>query len=357
VREINRIALKDLDERAGAYRLGPVKITGTDFEPPPPSELPPYMEKLAAELREPPTDKSVVHFAAEMHGKLVAIHPFVDGNGRTARLLMNAILMDAGLPPSIINFQDKERYLDCLAESNHGDLSAMVTLLAETVEASLEELRTPEPPTIEPPMTEQPALPVVEARPSSQRLAEIMRKRILRISADRNTRYEAWRAGFEAFREELRSRCFSFNELYSNTLYRISFTAYDTLPFEKYESLLRGARTPRTWLLGTTLSSEFRRERFVFFFQILSDQFRKVSEKSTFGKLVPSTDVTLSVSRWSDGMFHRLREEPIKLREIAYFEGQLVFLVSEGPGALAVECRPAAEVVDDFLADAVEAFL
>ena len=95
----------------------------------------------------------------------------------------------------------------------------------------------------------------------------------------------------------------------------------------------------------------------MFFFQILSDQFRKVSEKSTFGKLVPSTDVTLSVSRWSDGMFHRLREEPIKLREIAYFEGQLVFLVSEGPGALAVECRPAAEVVDDFLADAVEAFL
>jgi hypothetical protein len=357
VREINKIALRGLDERAGAYRSGPVKITGTEFEPPPASELAPYMEKLAGELKEGPGARTVVHFAAEMHSKLVAIHPFVDANGRTARLLMNAILLDAGLPPGIIFFQDKGRYLDCLAESNRGDLSAMVILLAETVEAGLDELRTPEAPTIEPVAVEQPPLPVVESRPTSQRLADVMRKRIARLSVDRQARYEAWRAGFEAFREELRLSCFHFNKLYSNTLYRISYTPYDTLPFDKYETLLRGARTPRTWLLGIQLSSDLRRERFVFLFRPFSDPFRTVAEKSPFAKSVPPSDVTLGVSRWSDGMLHRLREEPIKLREVAYFDGQLVFLVSDGSGNLRVESRPAAEAVDDFLADAVEAFL
>jgi hypothetical protein len=315
------------------------------------------MEKLSAELKVGAGDKSLVHFAAEMHSKLVAIHPFVDGNGRTARLLMNAILRDGGLPPSIINFQDKERYLDCLAESNRGDLSAMVTLIAETVEAGLDLLGVSEEHAIEDPMMDQPPLPVVEARPSSQRLAEIMRKRIARLSADRQTRYDAWRAGFEAFREELGSRCFSFNGLYANTAYRISYVAYDTLSFEKYESLLRGTRTPRTWLLGIELRSELHRERFVFFFQALSDHFRRTAEKSTFAKSVPPTDVTLTVSRWSDGMFHRLHEEPVKLREVAYFEGQLLFLVSDGSGSLSVASLPAAEAVDDFLADAVDTFL
>jgi fido (protein-threonine AMPylation protein) len=357
IREINRIALKKIDDRGGAYRVGPVKISGTEFEPPQAGELPPHMERLAAELKTGPGDRTVVHFAAEMHTKLVWLHPFVDGNGRTARLLMNAILVDAGLPPGIINFQDKERYLDCLAGSNNGDLSGMVALLTETVDAALDELVPREATSVEVP--QQPPAPpiVVEPRPSSQRLAEVMRKRIASLPADRQTRYEAWRAGFEAFREEFRSRCETFNQQYANTPFRIRCMPYDTLPFEKYESLLQGTRTPRTWLLGVELLSEIRSERFVFFFQALSDSFRRAAGKSGLAKSVPPTDVALVLARRSDGVFHRLLEEPIKLREAAYSNGQLLFLFSDAATSLRIGSQAAAEVVDDFLADAVEAFL
>ena len=77
--------------------------------------------------------------AAAAHAWLAQIHPFIDGNGRTARILMNLILMRRGYPVCIIMRDDRLRYYDALEESQAGDLTPLVELVYENVEESLEE--------------------------------------------------------------------------------------------------------------------------------------------------------------------------------------------------------------------------
>ena len=106
-----------------------MKISGMEFQPPDATEVPGFMDRLAEELKAGSRGKSIIQFAAEIHSKLTSIHPFVDGNGRTARLLLNAILIDAGFPAVVISHADKQRYLDCLAASNKGDISELCVAL------------------------------------------------------------------------------------------------------------------------------------------------------------------------------------------------------------------------------------
>ena len=101
--KIHRLFYYRIDEgNAGKYRKVPVTISGTDYLPPPPSKVPSLMKKFLVRI---PTLRKKLHpvvFAAKLHEELVNIHPFVDGNGRTARLLMNLALFQAGYPITVI---------------------------------------------------------------------------------------------------------------------------------------------------------------------------------------------------------------------------------------------------------------
>ncbi|KAK0397783.1 hypothetical protein QR680_002268 [Steinernema hermaphroditum] len=79
-----------------------------------------------------------VELAALAHYKLVYIHPFVDGNGRTARLLMNLILMQAGFPPVIIPVEERLTYYKCLQEANQGDLRPFIRFIAKLTDNTLQ---------------------------------------------------------------------------------------------------------------------------------------------------------------------------------------------------------------------------
>lgn len=83
-------------EAAGQYRKEQVFITGTDYVPPAPEDVPGLMAGLIADLKQRQNALHPVAFAAYAHRRLVDIHPFLDGNGRTARLLMNLILVNKG---------------------------------------------------------------------------------------------------------------------------------------------------------------------------------------------------------------------------------------------------------------------
>ena len=95
-------------EEAGLYRNIQVFITGTEYVPPPADEVPKLMEGLVSDLKRQWDSLHPVRLAAFAHRKLVEIHPFTDGNGRTARLLMNLILINRGyqiviIPPVLRN--------------------------------------------------------------------------------------------------------------------------------------------------------------------------------------------------------------------------------------------------------------
>jgi Fic family protein len=138
VRQIHRLILSRIDdENAGQYRETQVRIAGTSFTPPEawlvPNLMTEWEEWLAAEekLSQP------IAFAAQAHHRLVAIHPFIDGNGRTARLVMNLILMRAGYPPTVIQRINRRQYYRVLDQADAGKTVPLVNFVGRAVERSL----------------------------------------------------------------------------------------------------------------------------------------------------------------------------------------------------------------------------
>ncbi len=140
IRQIHALILRSIDdENAGAYRKGQVYITGSTYVPPAAIEVTPLMWELVAWINS--TEAAGLHpveRGARAHFRLVHIHPFVDGNGRTARLLMNLILIQEGYPPAVIRRERRPEYYDALDRAHEGVTNPFVTLVAEEAERSLD---------------------------------------------------------------------------------------------------------------------------------------------------------------------------------------------------------------------------
>ncbi|MBI4712469.1 MAG: Fic family protein [Planctomycetes bacterium] len=116
--ELHRLFYYRIDEaKAGHYRKGKVIITGTDFIPPPPSEISALMKKFVADTPKMREKYHSVEFAALLHKELVTIHPFVDGNGRAARLLMNLALLQSGYVITIIPPILRNEYINAIKKT------------------------------------------------------------------------------------------------------------------------------------------------------------------------------------------------------------------------------------------------
>lgn len=141
LKNIHSIILKGIDEKnAGKYREIEVRISGSTHIPPEFFKLPEYMEKYFEYYEENRKKIHPVILAADMHQKLVDIHPFVDGNGRTARLVMNLILLQNGYSIANISGEMKNRleYYKSL-ENNKTDKNAFRVFIANEVKKSLED--------------------------------------------------------------------------------------------------------------------------------------------------------------------------------------------------------------------------
>jgi len=135
VLHLHELILHDIEEDAGQYRTSGVRIAGATFTPPPSNEIRPMMIKLLKWLRENPDELVPIELAAVFHHRLVKIHPFSDGNGRIARLLMNGILFKYRYPFIInITAKDREKYLRNLSEADMGNTKALVNFIARSVE-------------------------------------------------------------------------------------------------------------------------------------------------------------------------------------------------------------------------------
>lgn len=139
VLNLHKLIMSNIVEDAGCYRTTGVIITGAVFRPPPSSEVRPRMNELLDWLRRNPDEYSPIELAAVFHHRFVQIHPFIEGNGRTARLLMNAILMKKGYPfISIVSKQDRPKYTRSLVEADLRNDPPFVNFIARCVERSLD---------------------------------------------------------------------------------------------------------------------------------------------------------------------------------------------------------------------------
>lgn len=133
IKNIHQLILKDIDnENAGRYRKENVTIKGATHIPPDYLKVPELMEKLILTYNTWSEYHPIIQ-AALLHGELVKIHPFVDGNGRTSRLLMNLVLMNNGYNPVIIKKESRLKYYEALDKAhttgNYTDFVKLVTKL------------------------------------------------------------------------------------------------------------------------------------------------------------------------------------------------------------------------------------
>jgi Fic family protein len=139
IRSLHHLVVQDTDQGwAGRYRNSAVMITGTDHRPPEAVDVSRCMSDLIAWVGKERSNLHVVELAALFHHKLVHIHPFFDGNGRTARLAMNIFLLQAGFPLVIVLKNDRQKYYRVLAQADKDRYEPLVRFVAQAVERSLD---------------------------------------------------------------------------------------------------------------------------------------------------------------------------------------------------------------------------
>jgi len=145
IKNIHSLVLMDQPEDKGVFRRIPVRIMGAYTEPVQPYLIEPKITELLAVNEERRETMSPIERIARFHLEFEGIHPFIDGNGRTGRLIMNLDLIRCGYPPINVKFTDRKKYYDAFdAYYRDGDAGAMIDLVAgyvnERLDAYLESL-------------------------------------------------------------------------------------------------------------------------------------------------------------------------------------------------------------------------
>lgn len=136
LRSLHRLVLsRSQPSDAGQYRTVPVAISGTTLVPPEPTVVPALVDDLFTQWH-----KSVGHpveVGAEMHARLMHIHPFVDGNGRTGRLLLNLWLINHEYLPALLEPEDRPEYYAALRSADEGNMNSIIQVVSQGVARTL----------------------------------------------------------------------------------------------------------------------------------------------------------------------------------------------------------------------------
>jgi Fic family protein len=133
--EIHEIVTRGLLEDSGRYRIQNVRIAGAKKSPPDFSKVPKLMEEMIKDMAKIRAHRVVV--ATYLHHRLVEIHPFSDGNGRVARLMMNLLLMRSRFPPVVLKKEDRKKYYECLKRADRGNLGPFANFIGKAMDESL----------------------------------------------------------------------------------------------------------------------------------------------------------------------------------------------------------------------------
>ena len=141
IKSIHNLVLADRPEDRGTFRRVNVRIAGALTNPVQPYLIEPKIEELLNNYKVWSKTMHIVERVANFHLQFESIHPFIDGNGRTGRLIMNLQLIKEGLPAINIKFADRRKYYDAFDEySRTGSSEAMTKLVGEAVVSRLREM-------------------------------------------------------------------------------------------------------------------------------------------------------------------------------------------------------------------------
>jgi hypothetical protein len=258
----------------------------------------------------------------------------------------------------VVNYADREQYLQCLAESNKGDLSPLIDYMMLCIEQQLQELVTPVEPSqiLKTPISPEPnhvesdpivaVLQEIGAIEPEDPLAAVMKTKVTERQRIIETEYEAWRSSILTIPSEFKAIVdeFNSNDAYLRAGYSMCCQTYDVLTLEKYIDVAIGRNVPRTWFVGVELCGPLATEKTMLFFDAASPIMRRDGKAS---------GVSVRVGRFDGTGYVPLDAEPITLREVGYRQGTILFLsrmqmIEEGAARMMLKA---------FLADVIKSYL
>ncbi len=209
VRTLHQLVLTGIDDdNAGQYRQVPVRIMGASHMPPDAWELNQLMNEWSDWVYGEIVTRHAVERAALAHHRLAAIHSFIDGNGRTARLAMNLLLMREGYPPTIILQANRRQYYRVLAQADSGNERPLVNFIGRAVEHGLTFYLQASTPQVEAPAQDEIWISLrqaAEGTPYSQDYLSLLARRGRLEAVKRGRNWYTTRAAVEAYKASIKT--------------------------------------------------------------------------------------------------------------------------------------------------------
>ncbi|MCY1289351.1 mobile mystery protein B [compost metagenome] len=295
IKELHQKLLKDIDnENAGRFRTVDVAITGAKITPPSHLDIARLIDSIVEKVRE--FDCNVIQKAAWLHWAFARVHPFIDGNGRLARLLQDYVLLSARCVPATVQPEDRERaYYECLEQADLGDGTSFLEIIAKNT------LRTAER-----------YLSIIREEKAKQNwVKNIAKAASEKVKQSEHRKFLALQRAYDAIKLEFSNICLELSKELPEGF--IGFRDYGSLDYDKYQDLRSKGKASRTWLFGIHLKYHDLDQRFIFWYSI---HYARPSDVVNFER----GTVTLLVSMQdSAGNYRKLDdviEERIATREI-----------------------------------------
>jgi Fic family protein len=332
IREINHLVLQEVGRTAGEIRKEEVAIAGAQFVPPAPLDLTPLLTEFVERYNDESVYQHPIVQAAWAHHQLSYIHPFLDGNGRTARLVQDFALLQRGMFPIGVPSSQRDEYYNALQQADAGKWDDIVSLLARNELITLAKIEG-------------------IAKESMERVRWITR--LASVANERKTgalykQYVVWKNRVEQIRDAF---CRASLELDQST-YVVGATErwWETIEFDEWTQLIKTGRRPGfTWCFSILFFIDGEP-----FYKLIAFFARHRRESADF------TDLRGIVSLQFTGLSARDQERPdfvnfadpdIRIREMLYYEDTLHVAYADPKGLAYRDDLTVEDVIRDVFED------
>jgi Fic family protein len=333
--DIHRQLFSNINEGiGGVYRNQDVVIWGAKHQPPDASRVADLMEDFFSYLRDQRmTTESAIQLATWTHWCIARIHPFLDGNGRMARLWQDLVLFNGKLTAAVIPQQERSRYYECLSSADDGDFNALAQLIAQSVTSTLQLYINA----------------FSEADSIRDWATEIVEESDARTHEQRTIEYTRWRFRMEELRDAF-ERCAAQLTNASAGDIEIELRPFTIVDQATWDSLRSGEGASKTWFFWLNCRRGPKRLAYCFFF---GRHWWSPLEQS-FGNIPPSACLLVSESegRGDPTLLNTIEGSPISIREILVLDNRLACKKLDNVGQVVLQRNvDAVNIAQSFLQD------
>jgi Fic family protein len=322
IREVHGLVLGRAGD-SGAFRNVEVEITNSPHKPPHPIKVQEQMDDYTMWLSGA-TDIPVPLLAAVSHAWLVHIHPFRDGNGRTARAILNLQLIRAGYPIVIIRRKDRERYYEALRASDGGDITLLLELIIERVQDSLRQ--------------------VDRARKAVTGMSLALQK----AKEQEERRYRIWADALRLFRSTFEDLA---KNIESESDFSVSLQPYDLPSLEDFAKLHARDPSGNTWFLRLRLERERNERSILLWIGFSSD---RLTSRLKLSQPIPSIRLSTRNPNPPPSWIEVGPDFPSRAREFVYHDGRFYRFEEGDEDRSLKEYSSVIDVVAEFLRELIE---